>query len=431
MLLIFCVLCIALITFSLMAYDKKKINPITLLIVPWLAMVIGYNMKFVLYYDLNVNTYIVVIIALGLFSFGTVLGANLHCVEIRFKYKEIIVNIEQYKKIFKKYIIFFSVVGSIPSVLALGNIVNRFGLTFYNQIATIYAQRINGQYIVERIPYVGSLLYIAIILAGIYVAKYGLTILVLLPIAGAIIQTFSYGTRQGLLEVILLFIIPVISSKFIKLQRKDKINQQKKKGKFGYVLLVISIVCFFIFVTNQRSSYVNSSVYSGSKYLSERFRAIVAKHPSLFQLYTYFTSPIGVLNEYLKKPTYSFGANTLFPFYNLFNKFGINIEVQRYQDFYNIPIHVNVGTVLRELIQDYTIVPAMVIVFILGISVGLSYVKYTDNQNIKNTFRYSMLTMLILLSVFMWFLRDANLIIALVVGLIVSERLDSYIIEVS
>ena len=38
--------------------------------------------------------------------------------------------------------------------------------------------------------------------------------------------------------------------------------------------------------------------------------------PSIYKNYVYITSPLGVLNEFLKDPTFNFGGHTFLTIYN-------------------------------------------------------------------------------------------------------------------
>lgn len=410
MLLLYVLVAIGLIVFSKFFY-KQKLNPISIVVVPWTLMIIGYEIKFILYNDLTLYTYIIIILSLLFYCLGTVFGNRIKVSTIT-NYNP---NPDCIRTKIKKYMFFCLVVGGISVILSFISIIQHYGFSFYLKVSQIYGERSLGLFNTDRIPYIGGFLYIAILLAGIYFAQYGFEWFISLPILLSVLNSFVSGARQGIIQAILLFIIPII------LRKKNVIKKNKRT-----ILISIVIVAFFafllIFLSGQRGSYIfsNSKYFS---YMSPTFSQIVRRFPGLYQVYTYCTSPVGVLNEFLKDPIFSFGKNSLFPLYNLINKFGFDIPTERYQQFYNIPIRENVGTLIRELIEDYSIF-ALFLIFICGIFVGHSFKKYNKQPSIRNTFVLVFLYYLACMSWFVWFLRDSNLIISLIAGIIICNRID-------
>ena len=199
-----------------------------------------------------------------------------------------------------------------------------------------------------------------------------------------------------------------------------------RKWKIITCLLVIGGILLIILISNQRSTYVNDVKYVS--FATPEFEKVITILPGLYQVYTYISSPVGVLNAFLASPTYSFGVNSLFPFFGLFNRLGASIPVHRYQPFYYIPVQQNVGTAIKELIEDYHLFFALIIVLVCGFFVGRVTCKYEENSNIKNAYVLTLLFTLVILSFFTWMLRDANLIIALVLGTVIANSLDKYVI---
>lgn len=154
-------------------------------------------------------------------------------------------------------------------------------------------------------------------------------------------QPILGGTKQVIIEGAILIGFSI----YLSLQRNIKINKPL------FIVGMLLVGCMLFFVTDQRVSYIND--WSVQTYATPEFQNIIDRIPALYQIYTYFSSPVGVLNLYLDNPNYSFGGNTLLPFYNLLGHFDPALTGVRYQEFYSIPIHVNVGSMIREFIQDY------------------------------------------------------------------------------
>ena len=267
-------------------------------------------------------------------------------------------------------------------------------------------------------------MYIAVILGSIYYVNFGFHPVLVPVIALIAAKPFTGGARQGLVECAVMVILPFfITRRETNYRRKKLTDKINKKRKVIMILAGTAMVALLLFVSNQRSNYaVNTSF---NNYASPVFLPVIKRVPGLYQIYSYFCSPLGVLNEFLKDPTFNFGANTLMPFYNILNRLGLNIPVQRYQPFYYIPIHINVGTAVRELIEDYSVVGFVIILF-SGYCVGSSYKKYQTTKSTRSLFVLSFLYFLAVMSWFVWFLRDANLIIALFFGCIICDRIDKY-----
>lgn len=74
---VYLLICIAFSLFS-HNYFKKWVNPITAFCLPWGLMLFCYDLKLVEYYDLDVETYLVVLIGTLVFFMSCLIGANLH-----------------------------------------------------------------------------------------------------------------------------------------------------------------------------------------------------------------------------------------------------------------------------------------------------------------------------------------------------------------
>lgn len=298
------------------------------------------------------------------------------------------------------------------------DVIKIYGIRFYTMISTIYTERVLDKVQIATIPYLTSLVFVAITFSGIYYTKYGFKKFIIFPMIAISIQPFTNGGRQFLIEGIILFILPIILNK--------KIKRAKHNAFIGTVVIIIMIVLLIV-ISNQRSTYVSDASYDS--FATPLFTKIMMYIPGIYQLYTYFSSPVGVLNAFLSSPTYVFGGNSLFPVYGFLNLFGANISVNRYQKFYAIPIQENAGTAVKELIEDYHLFSAMIIILICGFIVGLVVRSYYQNKNsIQKVYMVSMCYMIVFFSFYFWILRDANLIIALIVGGLFAHHLDSYVI---
>ncbi len=412
---------------------KRWINPITVFIYPWIVMIIFYEFKFIQYYDLTIKTHIVLIATFVLYSIGVLAGCEFGSskamvIKLSSGNKRAISESE-YKRRMRIAILVTTVIGGISTVMAIISIIGRYGLNFYNKITSIYSDRLLGNFQADSISYIGSFLFIAVIITGMYFTRYGFHPVMIPLFILIVLRPFTGGARQALVQFIVMLAMPFVLAWKEMRARKRAIRKSRKKTRRTIILIAAAVILLgglLVFVSNQRSAYVvNSSFHN---YASPGFEKVIEKIPGVYQLYSYYVSPLGVLNEFLKSPDFNFGANSLFPFYNVLNKFGFGIPVQRYQKFYLIPISINVGTAVRELIEDYS-VAAFLMIALCGFAVGSAYKKYALNKSVRSTFVLSFMFFLACMSWYMWFLRDANLIIALIFGCFICDRIDNCFIS--
>lgn len=410
---VYLLICIAFSLFS-HNYFKKWVNPITAFCLPWGLMLFCYNLKFVEYYNLDVETYLVVLIGTVVFFMSCLIGANLHPLTLVItKYGHNQVDMSIVEKKLKLWIIILSSAAVGVSILRLIGLVGQYGWDFYNQLAKIYGEKLLGIYSNSafEIPYSGFLIVTAVTLAGIYFSNYGFKKILLIPLIVLLAQPILGGTKQVIIEGAILIAFSVLLSK----HRNFKIN------KLFLIMSTLLIVSMIFFVTSQRINYI--SEWSVQTYATPGFQAVIDEVPALYQIYTYFSSPVGVLNAYLMNPNYSFGGNTLLPLYNLLGHFDPDLAGVRFQEFYSIPIHVNVGTMFREFIQDYHYIGAASFLAVYGGISGNLYRRYLVLEDMSSIFLNSMFLMATFMSFFTWMFRDANLLIALFVGNWICSRI--------
>lgn len=406
-------ICLMFSIFSHM-YFKKWVNPITVFCIPWGGMILFYDLKLVEYYDLSVETYLVVLMSTIVFFVSVLLGAYIRPIKfVIFKSKMFKNDESKLRKKMRLWIIGLSMASIAANILRLIGLVGQYGWDFYNQLAKIYGEKLLGIYSNSafEIPYSGFLLVVVVILAGIYFSYWGFKKFLFLPLILLLMQPILGGTKQMIIEGSILIGFSIILS----LRRNIKIN------KSFFLLGMILIFAMMTFVTGQRADYISD--WSVQTYATAEFQTVINKIPALYQVYTYFSSPVGVLNAYLVNPQYSFGGNTLLPLYNFLGHFDSSLTGVRYQEFYDIPIHVNVGTMAREFIQDYHYFGGFIFLAGFGAISGNLYKRYLIEPNLSAIYLNSIFLMVIFMSFFMWMYRDASLLIALIIGNLICSRI--------
>lgn len=407
------------IIFILLSFNfyKAKINPISIYSIIWVTMVTLYEIKLVYYYDLTLSTWMVIITFQFAYNLGCYFGINRKKIK-----KNVLESLRPYnneEKDLKRVIVLFSAISLLGVIPNFITIVKLYGFNLFEHTNDIYINRIHGG-LDSGVIYLDVLAYVAVIFSGIYIQKFRFRWYITFPIFVIILNSITSGGRLGFTMGFLLLIFPLLFVKNTKVSRKIKKKKSSKIQKLRKIFLVSTLVVSVVIITNNRAVGVNKYYY----FMSPSMIKLVSYNPAIYKIYTYFTSPLGVLNEFLKNPTYNFGGHTFLTIYNFFNKFGVGITTHQYQTFYNIPISVNVGTYIRELIEDFTLIPAVLMTFFLGIVFSYNYSKLKVYYSYINIVWASSFAFIICLSFFMWQIRSSSTWIILIVGTIAGYILD-------
>lgn len=320
---------------------RRIVNPVSLYVVPWLLSVSLYELKLIKYLDLSLATWFVIILFQSIF-FACCFVFKSNGKEKSWGYCRSLDKTSMFWSII--VLSLFSSYAIIPNFVIF---LKFYGISFLSKMNEIYQNRIDGTGPYNTIPYLGSFVYFCVVLTGIYFKKFNFRLPLLLPLALALIDSIQGGGRFGLILTFLLFIIPYIC---VKNDEKNAVRKRNlKKSLIRIVPLVSVLLVAFLIVTKVRSSWIEEN-----EYMSDTMKALVRFSPSIYKIYEYFSSPVGVLNVYLENPKFSFGTHSLSFFISILNKLGCNLPYNRYQEFYYIPIYTNVGSYIREIVQDYS-----------------------------------------------------------------------------
>lgn len=145
----------------------------------------------------------------------------------------------------------------------------------------------------------------------------------------------------------------------------------------------------------------------------------------IYKLLEYITSPLGTLNAFLANPSFSFGGNTFMTIYNLLNKIGYDIEVLMYQENFYVPMRVNVGTMIREIIEDFMFPGAILVLILTGYIFSKSYLVFKQTYSYFSGLWVAVFFQLISFSFFDWRMRSSAEWIILFFGSLIGYFLDS------
>lgn len=369
---------------------RKIVNPVTLYVVPWLLSVSLYEMKLINYYALSLTTWLVIIL------FQTLFFAC--CFVYKEKREE---KIRNYCHSLDSRTVFWTIMAltAFSALAIMPNFIfflHRYGITFVSKFSEVYNDRLNGN-APFSIPYIGPFIYLCVVLTGIYYKKYGINFYLFIPLGLAVIDSIQGGGRSGLVLIFLLFAVPYL---FV---RKEQKKVRKNRNWIWIAAFLVLVVGVFVLVTRERS-WINED-HPDYQYMSDTMRSLLKISPSIYKNYAYFSSPIGVLNAYLENPTFSFGKNSLSFFISFLNKFGAGLPYARYQEYYDVPITTNVGSYIREIVQDYYyFAPLVLIAFTLLYSKAYALLR---RGNPFGEILFSIMSVSVILSFFMCYYRES------------------------
>ena len=401
---------VLLIHLSLKFY-RALVNPISLYSITWVIITVLYEVRLVAFYDLTLTTWVTIVAFQVSYTIGCLFG--------KMKHPPTVDGISPQSKVsLGGTIIRLSLLASIGSISNFLIAVRRFGFNLLAHTNQLYAARMSGD-IGSGVPYLGAFVYPALIFSGIYLARYGFSRIVILPIVLGILDSLKSGGRLGIFTCMFLFIVPIVLQKGAKRNHGLPKTVSSKSTKLRVGIILLMFILLFGVLTSNRAAGV-----SFNPYMSTRMADLVVRNPTMYKVYVYLASPLGVLNEFLRNPSFSFGGHTFLTVYNLLNRLGAKIPVSQYQAFYFVPIKSNVGTYIRELVEDFTLPLALVVAFMTGLVFSYNYSRFKSRGSYLNLIWASTFSLVIFFSFFMWNFRSSSMWITIFVGSISGYMLD-------
>lgn len=372
---------------------KKIINPVALYIFTWNLMIGLFEMHLVRYNEVTVFTWITACIFEIVFSVCAILGAK--CTLSNTIYRDEYQGLD----ILKKWIVILSAISALAVVPNFVRFIGRYGLNFMSSMSLVYQNRLDNARGYEVIPYLGTISYLALILSGVLFRRKGFDRIFVLPLVLTILDSLPSGGRAGFLIALLMFVSPILLYKRNKTDSKIILGI---KGKIGLIIVLGSLLILFWRLSTIRSAWITEN-----QFMTPIMAKLVRISPAIYKTYTYITLPFVTLSEYLKNPTYSFGINTFGMFINILNKLGMNLDYQRYQDVYYVPMACNVATYIRELVQDFSYVGAIIATGLFSFLYGLSYTETKLKKSIYAEGMSAIFSTVTIMSFFVFFYRES------------------------
>lgn len=410
MLLGYCILSVIFVLISI-KYYSVFLNPISIYSIVWIFAILIHQSGLIYYNELLPRTWIFITISYIFFCGFSLLHKPNSFPEMT--------SVKDDRNIIKKYLIITLLIASLGILSSIVNIISIYGTNLLYNLTNIYAARVYDNVDFQVIPYVGSFIYIALPLAGIYVRRFGVSIWIMYAFVLIALNSLTSGARAGIVFSLLLFVYGFTLS-----GNKSKVRVKTKSNKIGLYIGSLILVAFFVIVSQSRAA--------GNQlpYATDVFYKYFGDNALLYKLFAYVANPVGVLNEYLKECDFYFGKNTFLPLYNIIAKFGIIDRIDQYQSWYSVPADCNVGTWLRELIEDFTWAGAIIAVSIFSYITSKVYIKSIKLNQTSSIIISSILLMMVTLSFFDWKLRTSGLWIALIFGSVIGNKIDRHNLQV-
>jgi oligosaccharide repeat unit polymerase len=388
-----------------------------------MSMVILYELKLMAYFDLRMETWIIIVFAFVALWLGSVTVILARETQYYGPDKSFandsnpMLLFADEGKTLKKVIIIFTLIGSISAFYHWWVLIKEFGsiTAVIIQAAIIYQMRVQGE-ISTGIPYIFALVHVALVLSGIYTAyRRKFDVIILFPFIILILKSIADMARAGMLLGFLeYFIAFFIFRQFLKMAFKKDQNPNKKKVVLGVIFLIALIIAGASIVKLFRTPMEK---YMASSSSLRKLESGLIISPTV---YLYSSSHIGILNSYLidQDENNYFGEVTFFPFYRFISKLGVIEEPNYYQKGYFIPMWTNTGTYLRDLHSDFGYAGVFVIPFLIGLLSTIFGYRYYSNGNFRDLIILIYMYIIVAYSFLSFATRLGNWLIGLVVLLL-------------
>ena len=396
----------------------KIFNPLSLYAVIWYFMLTFYNLRLINYVNLSFETWNVIFLSflalfLGILTYATAKNSLNNSSEKQItQKKELPIILRNDGKILFWLTIVFGTIGLFSAIQTWFVVMNKYNsvIELLLHLGRIYQMRVSGE-LEGIIPYLSLFTFSAIFFSAIYSAYHKRIKLVsLYPLTALIIKQVALAGRASILLGFLEYVIAFIFMLYFMNDKKLLPNKKNIVIYFQALALILLFVFTIVAIKNLRGATEN---YTGATLTMKKFEDSPFLSPSI---YLYLTGHVGVLNKFLEKDDEKsrIGENSLQFLYNLLSKFKVVEKPKGYQKGYYIPLWINTGTFIRELIADYSLPGTLVFLFLLGFLIMFTWHNFYFNNNIISLVVLVFLTLIIGMSFLQIVTRLANWVLSFI-----------------
>lgn len=388
---------------------RSIFNPICIYVGIWEIAILFHESNLISFNPITVYCWFVIFFLQTIFIFGCLTTTRTHPTNVRAQ----VINPFFEKKQLKLFIFLTFLISGIAIVFNFFYAFKIYGAGLFSNVTQVYFDRITEAEETRVIPYLGSLIFLTFSLIGVYLKKYGFSIYFVPAIFLSIMNALTSGGRAGLVFSLLLFFFS-----YILTVRKD--NKRKKATNKLLLIVAVSVFIVLILIISGKRNGGMDATHATSLY-----KNIFGDNILIYKIIEYISTPIGVLNEYLGESEVHFAQNSFLPIFNILSKLGVIDRINQYQEFFYTPIYSNVGTWLRELIEDFSIIGAIPLIFLFGYIIGTTYEQAHSKNNLKYILLCSSLYLILSFTFFDWRLRTANTWIVIILSYFVGKTIDN------
>lgn len=408
MVVLYCLFCFFAVYVGKLIYSNF-FNPICLYSIVWCVAVFAHQSGLIIFYNLTPFCWMVIFASHLLFILGCIIGWNLNIDEKPIMIES--VHDVQLKKWMLVGIAVTMSIAAIAIVINLKTMISIYGFNLMEQIVLIYGDRVNETQKIETIPYLGSFIFITLPLLGCYLKRFGFHLIVVPCVFLACADALISGGRGGIVFALLLFLAGYMCM--------DKGYELSSRGRVLFLLISLVTFVSMIFFVSQERAYGLKMAYA-----TDLYKDLFGYNVTLYKGLAYVAGPIGTLNEYLRECEFYFGKNSFLTVYNVLARLGIMEPINHYQEFFLTPMECNVGTWVREIIEDFTLMGAIFFIPFFGVVSSYVYRIALMRKTITMKIMWSIFAMVLALSFYDWKFRSASMWIAVLFGFFIGKLID-------
>lgn len=408
MVVLYCIFCFFAVYVGKIIYSNF-FNPICLYSIVWGVSVLVHQSGMIIFYNLTPFCWMVIFGSHLLYVLGCIIGSYLNTDD-----KSIVIEHVGDEQL-KKWMLFgIAVTMSLAAIAIVANLktmISIYGFNLMEQIVLIYGDRINETEKIETIPYLSSFIFITLPLLGCYLKRFGFHVIVVPCVFLACADALISGGRGGIVFALLLF--------FAGYMCMDKGYESSSRGRVFFPLIcLVTFVSMIIFVSQERADGLKMA------YATDLYKDLFGYNVTLYKGLVYVAGPIGTLNEYLVECEFHFGRNSFLTIYNVLARLGLMEPINHYQEFFLTPMECNVGTWVREIIEDFTLFGAIFVIPFFGVLSSCVYNRALRCKMVTMKIIWSVFAMVLTLSFYDWKFRSASMWIAVLFGFLIGKWID-------
>jgi oligosaccharide repeat unit polymerase len=403
-------------------------TPFNLYTAIWTISLSLFELRLIVYYPLEAETWIMIVDAWLSFSLGCLIFGAYRYVSVK--------NIqptgnglsqpgptENEIGILKTTIIVFSIIAALVVLQYWYVVVKKAGsvMNVFLLANTLYSYRVS-EGLPGTIPYLDSLALTGSLLSGVYLAfrRRFHIITLFCPIIIIFDEIASMGRAKILTAAILFFAGYFLGrTRCVNAEIIEKTGSLRRIIPIVFAALVLVSGAEFIRSTRGAVESLPAATTSLNKIRNNAFIT-----PSI---YMYLTSHHGVFNQYLKhdEEHTPWGSNTFAPLYRFLSKFGFDTYVPNYMPFYTTPVGSNTGTYLREIHADFGLSGIFIFPFLLGCLSTLYWYRFIDRGRYIDLAILAHLLLVVTMSFFINVMRAGHWVASLIFTLLICYYIET------